>query len=135
MWEIWGKYLLPKALKSCPKSNLLPNLVSQPLTYLPFSLPSIKYSQACFQTNRQSQRTQSQCDQIGRFFYFLGKHSKPAATNILPKLPALLSNFCKEVKSIHFYSEIIFGQLIQTFGDFFWSHCLHVSADQMFRGE
>ena len=28
MWEIWADYLLPKALKSCPKSNKLPNLVT-----------------------------------------------------------------------------------------------------------
>ena len=53
-----------------------------------------------------------QCDQIGRFFAFLDKHSKPAATVILPKLPTLLGNFCKVVKIIHFSSEIIFGQLL-----------------------
>ena len=28
MWEIWANYLLPKALKSCPKLNKLPNLVT-----------------------------------------------------------------------------------------------------------
>ena len=28
MWEIWSNQLLPKALKSCPKSNKLPNLVT-----------------------------------------------------------------------------------------------------------
>ena len=28
MWEIWTNELLPKALKSCPKSNKLPNLVT-----------------------------------------------------------------------------------------------------------
>ena len=28
MWENWTNYLLPKALKSCPKSNKLPNLVT-----------------------------------------------------------------------------------------------------------
>ena len=28
MWEIWGNLLLPKALKSCPKSNKLSNLVT-----------------------------------------------------------------------------------------------------------
>ena len=28
MWEIWANYLLPKALKSCPKSTKLPNLVT-----------------------------------------------------------------------------------------------------------
>ena len=33
-----------------------------------------------------------------------------------------LGNFCKGVKIYHFSSEIIFGQLLWTFGDFFWSH-------------
>ena len=28
MWEIWTYYLLPKGLKTCPKSNKLPNLVT-----------------------------------------------------------------------------------------------------------
>ena len=28
MWEIWVNLLLPQALKSCPKSNKLPNLVT-----------------------------------------------------------------------------------------------------------
>ena len=28
MWEIWANLLLPKALKSCPKSKKSPNLVT-----------------------------------------------------------------------------------------------------------
>ena len=28
MWEIWAKKLLPKALKTCPKFNKSPNLVT-----------------------------------------------------------------------------------------------------------
>ena len=28
MWEIWANQLLPKALKTCPKSNKSPNLVT-----------------------------------------------------------------------------------------------------------
>ena len=28
MWEIWANYLLPLELKSCPKTNKLPNLVT-----------------------------------------------------------------------------------------------------------
>ena len=28
MWEIWANLLLPKVLKSCPKSNKSPNLVT-----------------------------------------------------------------------------------------------------------
>ena len=57
-----------------------------------------------------------QCDQIGRFFGLLGNFSKPLATIILPKSPTLLGNFCKGVKILS--SEVIFGQLLQAFGDF-----------------
>ena len=28
MWDIWTNLLLPKAFKSCPKSNKSPNLVT-----------------------------------------------------------------------------------------------------------
>ena len=35
MWEIWAKELLPKALKTCPKFNNLPNLVTLPVLQLP----------------------------------------------------------------------------------------------------
>ena len=34
MWEIWANYLLPKALKSGPKSNKSPNLVTLAVTYV-----------------------------------------------------------------------------------------------------
>ena len=52
-------------------------------------------------------------------YWTLGNNSKPVATIILPKLPTLLGNFCKVAKIFHFSSEIIFGQLLQTFGDFY----------------
>ena len=52
-------------------------------------------------------------------FCILGNHSKPVATIILPKLPTLLGNFCKGVKIIHYSCEIIFGQLLCTFGNFY----------------
>ena len=48
----------------------------------------------------------------------LGKFSKPVATISLPKYPTLLGNSCEGVKIFNFSSEIIFGQLSQTFGDF-----------------
>ena len=41
------------------------------------------------------------------------------ATINLPKSLTFLSNFCKGVKIYRFSSAIIFGQLLQTFGDFF----------------
>ena len=52
-------------------------------------------------------------------FLHLGNHSKPVATIILPKSPKLLGNFCTGVKIIHFFSEIIFGQLLYTCGNFY----------------
>ena len=48
-----------------------------------------------------------------------GQLFKALATINLPKSPAFLGNFCKGVKIYHFSSEIIFGQLLKTFGDFF----------------
>ena len=57
-------------------------------------------------------------------FWILGNFSKPLATINLPNSPIFLSNFCKGVKINHFSSEIIFGQFLKTFGDFFWSHWL-----------
>ena len=42
----------------------------------------------------------------------LGNFLKPLATINLAKSPTFLGNFCKGVKIYHFYSEIIFGQLL-----------------------
>ena len=36
-----------------------------------------------------------------------------------PKSSTFLGIFCKDVKIYHFSNEIIFGQLLYTFGDFF----------------
>ena len=47
-----------------------------------------------------------------------GQLLKPLATINLPKSPTVLGNFCVGVKIYHFSSEIIFGQLLWTFGDF-----------------
>ena len=44
-----------------------------------------------------------------------GQFLKPLATINLPKSPTFLGNFCKCVIIYHFSSEIIFGQLLQTF--------------------
>jgi len=60
------------------------------------------------------ERVRDQCDHIGRFIALLGNFSKPMATII----PTFLGNFRKGDKTIQFSSEIIFGQLLQTFGDF-----------------
>ena len=47
----------------------------------------------------------------------------PLAPINLPKSSIFFGNFCKGVKIYHFSSEIIFGHLLKTFGDFYWSHC------------
>ena len=56
-------------------------------------------------------------------YFTLGKHSKPVATIILPKLLTLLGNFCKGVKVIHFSTS--WNHFWATFIDaiFYWSHC------------
>ena len=52
-------------------------------------------------------------------YWTLGDFLKTLATINLPK--SLLGNFCKGVKIYHFSSEIIFGQRLLTFGDFYLS--------------
>ena len=52
-------------------------------------------------------------------YWTLGTFLKPLATINLPKSPTILGNFCKGVKIYTFSSEIIFGQLLYTFGDIF----------------
>ena len=52
-----------------------------------------------------------------------GQLFKAFATINLPKSATFLSIFCKGIKIFNISSEIIFGQILQTFGDFFWSHC------------
>ena len=48
-----------------------------------------------------------------------GQLFKAFGNNYLPKSPTFLGNFCKGVKIYPFSSEIIFGKLLQTFGDIF----------------
>ena len=56
-------------------------------------------------------------------YWALGKFLKLLRIIIFPKYHTFLGNFCKGVKIYHFGIEIIFGQLLYAFGDFFWSHC------------
>ena len=51
-------------------------------------------------------------------YWTLGYFLNPLATINLPKYHTFLGNFCKGVKIFNFSSEIIFGQLLWTFGDF-----------------
>ena len=52
-------------------------------------------------------------------FLTLGNFLKSLATINLPKSSTFLGNFCKVVKIYNFSSEIVFGQLLQTFVDLF----------------
>ena len=51
-------------------------------------------------------------------YWTFGHFSKPLAAISLPKSSTFLGNFCEGVKIFNFSSEIIFGQLLSTFGDF-----------------
>ena len=55
-------------------------------------------------------------------YWTLVNFLKPFATINLPKSPTFLGNFCKGVKIYHFSSKIIFGQLLEMFGNFFSGH-------------
>ena len=55
-------------------------------------------------------------------YWILGNFLKPLSPINLSKSPTFLGNLRKGVKIYHFSSEIIFGQLLKTFGAFFWSH-------------
>ena len=59
-----------------------------------------------------------QCDNLLDF----GQVFKDLAMINLPNPHTFLGNFYKGVKVYYFSSEIILGQLLWTFGDFFWSH-------------
>ena len=52
-----------------------------------------------------------------------GQIFKICGNNLFPQISHILGNFCKGVKIYRFSSEINFRQLLQTFGNFFWSHC------------
>ena len=51
-------------------------------------------------------------------YWTLGNFLKPLAAINLPKSPTVLGNFCVGAKIFNFSSEIIFGKLLWTFGDF-----------------
>ena len=58
----------------------------------------------------------SSVTRLGNLLDF-GQISKPLAKINLPKSPSFSGHFCEEI--FNFSSEIIFGQLLYTFGDFF----------------
>ena len=63
----------------------------------------------------RSMTTVCSVTRLGELLDF-GQLLKPLAAINLSKSPIFLGKFCK---IYHFSSEIIFGQLLQTFGDFF----------------
>ena len=65
-------------------------------------------------------------------FWTLDNFLKPLAAINLPQSSPFLGNYCKGVIIIHFSSETIFGQLLQTFGDFYLVTLLVTSDDFLF---
>ena len=55
---------------------------------------------------------------LGDFLHF-GQPFKASDNNYFTQIAHIVGIFCKGVKIIHFSCEIIFGQLLQTFGDFY----------------
>ena len=55
-------------------------------------------------------------------YWTLGNFLKPLVTINFPKSPTFLGNFGKSFKIYQFSSEVIFGQLLLIFGDFFSRH-------------
>ena len=55
---------------------------------------------------------------LGNLLHFGQLFKAYGTTIILPKSPKYLGNFCEGVKICHFSNEIVFGQLLLTFGNF-----------------
>ena len=60
----------------------------------------------------------SSVTRLGNFVHF-GQLFKAFGNNLFVQISYILRHFCKGVKIYHFSSEIIFGQLLQTFGNFY----------------
>ena len=75
-------------------------------------------------TSKQEKRGTNSVTRLGDLLDF-GQLFKALATINLPKSPTFLGNFCKGVKIFNFSNEIIFGQLVYTHGDFYWSHWVY----------
>ena len=67
---------------------------------------------------------QEQCDQIGRFNALWATFQSLWQQLFYPNRPDFLAIFVNLSKSLIFLVEIIYGQLLQTFDDFYWSHWL-----------
>ena len=69
-------------------------------------------------TNVTNETVTTNVTRLGDFLHF-GQLFQALATINLSKFLTFLGNFCKGIKIQQFSSEIIFGQLLQTFGDFY----------------
>ena len=83
-------------------------------------LPSVDSRASSWQMSEFQRLSKDVCSvtRLADLFDF-GTLLKHLATIILPKYPTFLGNFCKGVKMSHFSSEIIFGQLLWTLGNFY----------------
>ena len=61
LWAIWAKYLLPQALKSCPKCKISPNLVTLHAVDLLLTLPTrlLAFALSTFALLARRRRTRS----------------------------------------------------------------------------
>ena len=66
-------------------------------------------------------------------FCSLGNFLKPLAPINLLKSPTFLGNYCKGVKIYHFSCELIFGQLVIEFWQFFTGHTDLPSTKRLFK--
>ena len=96
----------PKKVKNLTFQNELP----QTEEYSSYTIWALNSETRCFVVR-------SNVTRLGDLLS-LGKFLKPLATINLPKSLTFLCNFSKVVKIYHFSSEIIFGLLLLTFGDF-----------------
>ena len=62
--------------------------------------------------------SRQRCDQIGQFIILWIIFQSPGQKLFCPNRQHILGNLCKGVEIFHFIREILFGQLLQTFGDF-----------------
>ena len=68
---------------------------------------------------------------LGHLLHF-GQLFKACGNNYFAQIAHILGNFCEGFKIFHFSSGIIFGQLLQSFGDFYWSHWPQMRLENWF---
>ena len=102
---------MPKALKSCPKSNKSPNLVTLNLCHTIINFFDL------WMTLISTFSVPSSVTRLGDLLHF-GQLFKASSNNYFAKIAHIFGNFCIGVKIFQFSSEIIIGQLLETLGNF-----------------